>query len=526
MEIVVTPISDIVANASDSDTRINLLNQFDDPFTTGLVAEFVLYDTSLAGGVAQVVLFDQAGAGAPGTVQNFRNYVEDGDYQDSIINRAAEDARGDFVVQGGGFTVNGTSIGRVPTDPPIQNEFSADRSNLEGTIAMAKVGGDPNSATSQWFFNMRDNSDNLDNQNGGFTVFGQVLGDADFAVIEAIADLPVFNLQGTPFTELPAIVEDPDNPEIDGEDNFVRFRDITVSQVDELTFSIVNNSNPNIVSASITPNNRLVLDYAPGQSGNADITIRATNLLGVSVEDTFRLTVDNGVNVVQGTAAADRLRGNNGPDTIRGLGGNDRLFGLNGNDRLFGQEGNDRGVGGAGNDRISGAAGNDTLLGGSGNDSLLGGANTDRLLAAGGNDLLRGNDGNDTMNGGAGNDRLLGGAGRDRVNGQGGNDNLRGGGDRDILNGGSGNDRLSGELGNDVIITGAGRDIIRIRRGQGFDRVRDFTDGSDRIALSGIQFEQLTIQQSGNNVLVSSGNERLLLLQGMNLAQITQADFV
>jgi Ca2+-binding RTX toxin-like protein len=345
-------------------------------------------------------------------------------------------------------------------------------------------------------------------------------------VIDAIAALPVFSLGGAPFNEVPLILDDPNNPVVEGEDNFVRFRDITVSSERELTFAVVNNSNPNVVSVRLAPNNRLVLDYIPGRSGTADITIRATNLRGVSVEDTFRLTVNNTSNVVQGTPDDDTLRGRDTADTIRGLGGNDRLFGLGGGDRLFGQEGNDRGVGGAGNDRVSGAAGNDTLLGGSGNDTLLGGANTDRLLAAGGNDLLRGNDGNDTLNGGAGNDRLLGGVGRDRLNGQGGNDNLRGGGDRDILSGGSGNDRLAGELGNDVILTGAGRDIIRIRRGQGFDRVRDFTDGSDRIALSGIQFEQITLQQSGNNVLIASGNERLLLLQGVNLGQITQADFV
>ena len=59
----------------------------------------------------------------------------------------------------------------------IRNEFGL--SNQAGTIAMAKLGGDPNSATSQWFVNLKDNSGpppELDTQNGGFTVFGQALG--------------------------------------------------------------------------------------------------------------------------------------------------------------------------------------------------------------------------------------------------------------------------------------------------------------------------------------------------------------
>jgi len=69
----------------------------------------------------------------------------------------------------------------------IMNEFSADRSNLRGTVAMAKLGGDPDSATSQFFFNLDDNSENLDNQNGGFTVFAEVVEGLD--VVDAISEV-------------------------------------------------------------------------------------------------------------------------------------------------------------------------------------------------------------------------------------------------------------------------------------------------------------------------------------------------
>ncbi|NOY70571.1 MAG: peptidylprolyl isomerase [Deltaproteobacteria bacterium] len=133
-----------------------------------------------------VELFDDV---APKTVANFLNYVNDGDYTNTIIHRSVPG----FIIQGGGFTINGTSIQYVPADPPVENEFSI--SNTRGTIAMAKLGGDPNSATNQWFFNLADNSGdpaNLDTQNGGFTVFGRASAQS-MDVIDAIAALPIYD---------------------------------------------------------------------------------------------------------------------------------------------------------------------------------------------------------------------------------------------------------------------------------------------------------------------------------------------
>ena len=65
---------------------------------------------------------------------------------------------------------------------------------------------------------------------------------------------------------------------------------ITVDQQPELTFSVVDNSNPNLVNPIIS-NNQLVLDYVPEQLGSAEITIRATDLTGDFVDDTFSVTV-------------------------------------------------------------------------------------------------------------------------------------------------------------------------------------------------------------------------------------------
>ncbi|HVU35747.1 MAG TPA: peptidylprolyl isomerase, partial [Opitutaceae bacterium] len=109
---------------------------------------------------------------APLTVQNFINYVDSGAYDNTIIHRSVAN----FIVQGGGYSADGapfafnTPPSHITQNAPVPNEFHL--SNVAGTLAMAKIGGDPNSATSEWFFNLVDNSSNLDNQNGGFTVFG------------------------------------------------------------------------------------------------------------------------------------------------------------------------------------------------------------------------------------------------------------------------------------------------------------------------------------------------------------------
>lgn len=288
--LVTQPLSDINVEENANNSIINLFPNFDDPFTTGKVARFELEDSSLGSGVTNVLLFDQEGEGAPETVENFTNYAGDGDYVNSIIHRSVSG----FVVQGGGFTVNNLQVANVPTDDSVVNEFSEDRSNLRGTIAMAKLGGDPNSATSQWFFNLADNSANLDGQNGGFTVFGEVLDESDLATVDAIADVPVFNASGinSAFNEIPLIFEDNSNPSIESDDNYVRYQNITISQRTELEFEISNNSNPDLVDAFVNQG-ELFIDYINDQNGTAEITIRATDLLGDSVEDTFSITVED-----------------------------------------------------------------------------------------------------------------------------------------------------------------------------------------------------------------------------------------
>ena len=136
---------------------------------------------------------------APGTVENFLTYANDGDFDNAIFHRFVSG----FVLQGGGFSTvdveftSAAQISNIPTNSAIQNEFGI--SNTALTIAMAKLGGDPDSATNQFFFNLGDNSSNLDNQNGGFTVFASVL---DPSLLNTVSGLTRTNAGGA-FTDLP-----------------------------------------------------------------------------------------------------------------------------------------------------------------------------------------------------------------------------------------------------------------------------------------------------------------------------------
>jgi cyclophilin family peptidyl-prolyl cis-trans isomerase len=167
-------------------------------------AETVLIATPL-GDIEIELLKDDA----PRTVANFLSYIDSGKYTKSFIHRSAkkQDNSG-FVIQGGGFTFEDSAVaGIIPFDN-VENEFKV--SNTRGTVAMAKIGGQPDSANSQWFINLSDNAAILDDQNGGFTVFARVIGDG-MAVADAISQLQIVNAGGV-FTELPLIDYQPGQP--------------------------------------------------------------------------------------------------------------------------------------------------------------------------------------------------------------------------------------------------------------------------------------------------------------------------
>ncbi|MBP3194616.1 MAG: peptidyl-prolyl cis-trans isomerase [Cardiobacteriaceae bacterium] len=124
---------------------------------------------------------------APKTVENFLSYVEKEFYDGTIFHRVIKD----FMIQGGGFD---TKLTKKATEKPIENEANNGLKNERGTIAMART-QDPNSATSQFFINQKDN-DFLDYSadNVGYAVFGKVVKGIE--VVDKIAAVETGRTKG------------------------------------------------------------------------------------------------------------------------------------------------------------------------------------------------------------------------------------------------------------------------------------------------------------------------------------------
>jgi cyclophilin family peptidyl-prolyl cis-trans isomerase len=112
-------------------------------------------------------------AKAPITVDNFLRYADEGFYNGTIFHRIISN----FMIQGGGLTAD---MEKKPTHEPIENEWQNGLKNKRGTIAMGRLGGQANSATSQFYINVVDN-DPLDTprDGSGYAVFGKVVEGMD-----------------------------------------------------------------------------------------------------------------------------------------------------------------------------------------------------------------------------------------------------------------------------------------------------------------------------------------------------------
>jgi cyclophilin family peptidyl-prolyl cis-trans isomerase len=142
----------------------------------------VTFETSL--GTFTIELYQKE---APISVENFLRYVDDKHFDGTIFHRVIPG----FVIQGGGLT---SDMSQKKTRQPIRNEATNGLKNERGSLSMART-NDVNSATSQFFVNLKDN-DFLDHKPGsyGYAVFGRVKDGMD--VIDKIAAVSTGNRRG------------------------------------------------------------------------------------------------------------------------------------------------------------------------------------------------------------------------------------------------------------------------------------------------------------------------------------------
>jgi peptidyl-prolyl cis-trans isomerase A (cyclophilin A)/peptidyl-prolyl cis-trans isomerase B (cyclophilin B) len=140
-----------------------------------------------------IELFDES---APISSENFKQYVNDGYFAETVFHRVIPN----FMIQGGGMIADMT---KKETRAPIKNEAANGENNVRGTLAMART-GEVDSATSQFFINLRDNA-SLDHSDRdfGYAVFGRVTDGMD--VVDAIAAVNTGTVAGHQDVPLEAV---------------------------------------------------------------------------------------------------------------------------------------------------------------------------------------------------------------------------------------------------------------------------------------------------------------------------------
>jgi cyclophilin family peptidyl-prolyl cis-trans isomerase len=256
---------------------IDLRDHFGLPGVKGSLAQI---DT-LMGRINVELLADDA----PKTVENFLRYIDASRYANTIVHRSVPS----FVIQGGGY-LSQVPIEPIPTFPAIVNEYKVP--NTRGTLAMAKLGGNANSATSQWFINLVDNSTSLNSQNnGGFTVFARVIG-TGMSVADAIAALPL----------APIFTREADFPlyNYTAGSNATAANLLTVRDIRRIAvYPVV--GTPGVIAFTATSSNTVAattslsgstLTLTPGTiSGSTTISVKATDSNGNQAEATFAFQV-------------------------------------------------------------------------------------------------------------------------------------------------------------------------------------------------------------------------------------------
>ena len=292
---VSTPIANQTLSSTATTKTIDLAGHFSDP----IISDSSVTMNVTANGVAnQKINLTLSDTTAPQAVANFFDYVNAGGYDNNIFFRNTNTAGdGIDILQAGGLKmIDGAApVVNAVSFPTIPDEISA--LNLKGTLATANTGA-ANSASEQFFFNTADNP-SLDHPAGsatqGYTVFGKVADAASQAILDSLSATPVSNLASHPISgfllnQVPlnggTVTDFPTTAS-----SYLVINSVTINKRDEfLTYNIVANSNPTLVTAAIT-NEQLTLTKGTG-TGTAEIIVQAVDRFGATVNAAkFTVTV-------------------------------------------------------------------------------------------------------------------------------------------------------------------------------------------------------------------------------------------
>lgn len=239
----------------------------------------------------------------------------------------------------------------------------------------------------------------------------------------------------------------------------------------------------------------------------------------VSIENLTGSTYDDWL---FGDAGVNTIHGGDGHDIIKSKGGADFLYGDDGNDRIVGDTEDDHLWGGKGDDIVVGARGDDTMYGDEGADRIYGYLGHDTIYGGDGDDRLFSHNGNDFIDGGKGSDLIVGG---DH------NDTLFGGDDKDYLYGDDGIDSINGGKGDDILYGGALADTFIFETLSGYDKIKGWEDGIDKIDLSAWGFSGLSdvlaiSQDYAASVRLNFADGSMLLIGGVTSSSFDSGDFI
>lgn len=199
-------------------------------------------------------------------------------------------------------------------------------------------------------------------------------------------------------------------------------------------------------------------------------------------------------------------------DVIHAAGGNNQIFANQGNNIIYAQDGNDLAYTGTGNDRFFLNGGNNSIFSGAGDDYIRAGDGNNEVYAGSGNeDIVLGN-GNNYVDAGSGNDILFAGSGNNKILGGAGNDTIYISSGDNVIDAGVGEDTVN--------VLSGGKNTFTLNAGVGSVTLNGFNSDAKFKLGTDLALADLKLTLSGNNTLVSKGDDLLATLAGTILSAL------